>query len=247
MLGMSCRHLVLLVPVALGGAAVLGVLTARHGVAEAYAERSPQLGKIKDLMPQYPNMTFYPMGQSLHVAGVDREMAYGTTVDAPFKVAERYEAIWESQSYDVDRHSADDEEWVSARAPNDPWVRSVVIARSHGRTTVIASVSAAEAEGDDPRIPVPSFCDAVSHTGARDQGVRTEMVFAACEGYVREVVDYYDAALHGTDRKERIDPASSKGGVFVTYSGSDVEVMLVAKQSDTDPPMTAVTVTWQER
>jgi hypothetical protein len=243
------RRFVILFVTGITGAAVAGILTARHNVAQAYGERPPQLGKIGGLIPAYPDAPFFPMGQALHVDGVDREMAYAVTVDPPETVADRYEAIWTSQGYDVSREMVGDEAWIAAGAPGDPWARTLVITRTAAKeTTIVASVREAAELPGDPRIPVPSTCTVVGHTGGRDQGVHTEIVFLACETYLREIIDYYDGALHGTERENAFDEAGVAGSAYVTYAGRDVEVIVAARQDpEADPPKTAATVTWQER
>ena len=86
-----------LLAVAMGGAAVAGVLVARRDAAQAFDETAPRFATLSQLIPSYPDSHFFPMGESLAVAGVEREMGYAMTPDPPRKVADRYEGIWQSQ------------------------------------------------------------------------------------------------------------------------------------------------------
>ena len=193
------------------GAAVLGVFTAHRDHLEATSSRRPLTGRVGQLIPDYPGTAFFPMGRALHVDGLPREMAYAVTDDEPAKVADRYEAIWESQGYEVDRQDGEVESWVTARASEDPWVRSIVISRSGRRTTIIASVSGADAHGSAPRVPVPDYCDVVQHTGATDIGIDTQAVMLNCEGYARQVgLDLAKWKSMRDNRRSRLVVAADK-------------------------------------
>lgn len=231
--------------VGLLGASVAGILTAQMKQAEAYSERPPVLGRVADLIPLYPNTRFLPMGTNIHVDGVSREMAYATTPDPPHKIADRYEGIWVSQGFRVNRESVGADESVTAS--DEMWVRTVVASPSAGGSTIVASVREAVVRPAKPRIPVPPICSVVSHTGSKDGEVITEMIFLSCEGYLSEVLDFFDDALYGITRNERREGVDRSSGVYVTYAADDLHVILTASQRDSDPPRVGAAVTWQER
>lgn len=240
------RYLVALWLLGVAGAAVAGVLAAMQEEAVAYSEPAPRFTNLTDLVPPYPGAAFFPMGDSLNVDGFTREMGYALSGDLPAKVADRYEAIWRSQGFKVERQARQTEQRVTATAQSDPWMRTVVATLSGERTAIVASVREVFATPQPPATPVPRFCKVVSYTGGRDQGIMTEMVFLSCEGYLRELVEFYDGALHGTRRIDRF-AAQTDDPVHITYSGSELEVMLSASQLADDPPRTVASVTWQER
>ncbi len=247
MLGVSPKTLrrygaVLGVAVALAAAA--GVLTARQGQLIAYSERPPRFASLDQLVPPYPDAIFYPMGDELRVDGVTREMGYATTPDSATKVADRYEAIWHSQGFRVERRLVGVEEWVTASALEDPWMRTIVATPKGGRTVIVASVREVWREQAPPKIPMPDTCEAVSDTGSRDKGLHTEVAFLACEAPAREVIDFYDQLLPATRRRSPLQ--TEAGTAYLTYTTGELHVSVTVKEIDTDPPQSAVTVTWQE-
>ena len=231
-------------------AAVAGVLVAHHEDAQALNETSERFVNLSHLIPSYPDAHFFPMGESLGVSGLWREMGYAITPDRPRKVADRYEAIWTSQGFAVDHHSADEGEWVSASALGEPWVRAILATRDGDKTIIVASVHNLARPLESPPMPVSPLCDIVSDDGAKDHGVQTAQVLMSCKTHLDEIVDYYDGALQGATRSERFGADGSCHDAYITYSERDREVSLIAKESDPDPdgtPRTAVSITWQER
>ncbi len=229
---------------AVAAAAVAGVLTARGDRAEAYGEQRQRFVRLSKLVPIYPGALFYPLGDSVHSGGLDREMAYARTEDPPWKVAERYQGIWESQGLRVRRESQPVRETVTAYAFEDDWVRTLVAESDGAQTTLVASVRLLDGAMPDPSFPIPESCELVDHTGARDLGVRTEIAYLACAGYLAELLDFYDDLLHGTRRTPK---AVADEVAFITWSGDALEVTLAASQAGVDPPATAATLTWQGR
>ncbi len=242
---MSARRVVAVFAVALGVAALAGVLVARHDEAQAFAERLVTSATLARHVPPYPDSRAMPLGETVHVSGVARELAYALTVDAPDKVADRYEGIWRSQGLRVERRAHDGAEWVTAFADEDPWVRTVVASATERGTVLVQSLRPLRGSAAVPAFPCPAGCVLLDHTGARDGGVTTEVVFLACDGYLAELVDFYDDLLVSLERRERLRE-SGPASLFVTYSGATHEVSLAATESG-DPPRVAATITWQER
>ncbi|MBI3179858.1 MAG: hypothetical protein HYZ27_09375 [Deltaproteobacteria bacterium] len=230
--------------VALAVAAAAGVLTARQSELVAYSERPPRFTSLDQLVPPYPEAVFYPMGDELRVDGVSREMGYATTLDSATKVADRYEAIWHSQGFKVERRVVGVEEWVTASAIEDPWMRTIVATPKNGRTVIVASVREMWQDQAPPKIPMPDTCEAMSDTGSRDRGLHTEVAFLACETHARDVIDFYDQLLAATRRRAPLQ--TEAGAAYLTYTTDDLHVSVAVKEMDTDPPQCAVTVTWQE-
>jgi hypothetical protein len=244
MLGMSTRGFAGLFVLAVAAAAVAGVLVARGEPAQAYGEQLQRFAHLSKLVPIYPGATFYPLGETVHVGGLEREMGYARTPDPPWKVGERYQGIWESQGLRVTRDSLPSRDAVTAHAFEDDWVRTVVAESDGAQTTIVASVRLLDAPMPEPSFPIPESCEVVDHTGARDEGVRTQIAYLACEGYLVELIDFYDDLLHGATRKPR---AVGEEVAFITWSAEATEVTLTASQADVDPPATAATITWQGR
>ena len=235
--------------VAVGGAAVAGVLVARHQAAQAFDERAPRFESLSELVPFYPGTRFYPMGESVAVAGVSRELGYAVTHDPIQKVGDRYDAIWQSQGFKVDRRATDDQEWVSASDPSDPWVRSILATRNGQETVIVATVRDLSRPSTPPLVPIPAVCTTLSDDAARDAGVHTQELLLECRAKVDEILDYYDGALHGSNRRDRLGADGSAGNAFVTYTEERREVRLMAKEGEPGAdgqPRTAVSITWQE-
>jgi hypothetical protein len=244
MLGVSKRAFAGTFAMAVTVAAIAGVLTARSEHAQAYGEQLQRFEHLSKLVPMYPGASFLPLGESVHVGGLGREMGYALTDDSPWKVGERYQGIWESQGLRVARDSMPTRDTVTAYAFEEDWVRTVVATSDGDRTTIIASVRILDGAMPEPSFPIPESCEVVNHTGARDDGVRTQIVYLACEGYVPELIDFYDDLLHGARRNPR---AVGEGVAYISYSSDVLEVSLAASQGGGDPPATAATLTWQER
>jgi hypothetical protein len=225
------------------------VFVARHEAAQAYNEQAPRFESLSQLIPFYPGTRFFPMGESIAVAGVTREMGYAITSDSIRKVGDRYEAIWQSQGFKVDRRATEDQEWVSASDANDPWMRSVLATRKGTETVIVATVRDLSRPSETPAVPIPDSCTALTDDAAKDGGVRTQQLLLDCRGTTAEVLDYYDGALHGSNRRDRLGADGSSDAAYVTYSEERREVRLMAKEGEPGPdgePRTAVSITWQE-
>lgn len=240
------------------GAAGVGILTADSvAVADQHSFRGAS--KLERFIAPYPHSRFFPLGEGIHVNGHERNLAYGLTDDAPERVANWYEGIWTTQGLTLKRHERKGEITVVGIDPLGGWVRTV-IASTHGyemlgptgveddrSTVVVASLSESYALRSPPKAPVPQQCHVQSFTGGKDTGVYTEMLFLVCEGFVREVVSFYDRALPTASRKEPIQFTGAESSVHINYSTDTTGVVLTATQSDEERPKVAVTLTWQER
>ena len=243
------RLFLVLLAVACGGAAVAGILVSRRDAAQAFNEASPRFASLGRLIPAYPDSRFFPMGESLAISGVEREMGYAVTLDSPRKVADRYEAIWQSQGFRVERRSSDDDEWVSASDLSDPWIRSILATAKGGRTTIVASVRDTWKAPEPPAVLIAEGCAVLSDDAATDRGVRTQELLLSCRAHLDEVLDYYDGALHGATRREHLGADGSADTAYITYSEVNREVRLMAKEGEPrsdGQPSTAVSITWQE-
>jgi hypothetical protein len=248
--------------VACCGAAAAGVLIARRESAQAYDEPAPRFTALGRLVPRYPDSHFFPMGESIMVAGIGRELGYALTTDSTRKVADYYEAIWRSQGFKVDRRNGDcsddgdqrpaarcDEEWVSATDLRDPWMRSVLVTRRAGTTVIVATVRDLSRPSAPSAVPISSACDVVGDDAATDRGVRTQQLLVSCRAHLDDVLDYYDGALQGAARRTHLGADGSADTAYITYSEANREVRLMAKEGEPDSdgqPRTAVSLTWQE-
>ncbi len=248
----------LIVLTALLLSALVGVLSVEMNSLQAYSESISRFTNLHKLIPAHPGSVFLPMGDEVDVGGWSREMGYALTKDSAFKVAERYQAIFEGEGLVVERRSDEVSESVVAFAPGDEWLRTIVATKNQAQTfgnklsggsTIIASITPALAGFKAPDIPTPPDCQVVSHTGARDQNIRTRLAFFECEGYVEDVVKFYDQELLGSTKK--VMPGSKRNSKHLHYSSAARSVDLVLVQSpqkDTDKgPRLALSLTWQER
>lgn len=235
---------------AFAGSAAAGVLTSMRDEAVADSERPPRFDKLLSLVPAYPNAYFYPMGERLMTEGVEREMGYALTSDPPRKVADRYESIWHTQGFTVDRNAFEDGEVVTATALGDNWARTIVATGTGEGTTIVASVREVLQVPQAPKLPVPSSCKVASQSGALDEGVSTEIVFLGCTGFVSEIVEYYDGVMHGKERIEPLAGDEPSGSMHVIYSGRGLNVTVTAMQSpleEDEIPRCTASITWQEQ
>lgn len=239
-------------------AAGMGIVTA-DSVAVADQRAFQGANQLERFIAPYPHSRFFPLGEGVHVNGHDRYLAYGLTDDTPEHVADWYEGIWTTQGLSLKRHEREGEITVVGADPLGGWVRTV-IASTHGyemlgptgvdddrSTVVVASLSESYALHSAPKAPIPEQCHVQSFTGGKDTGVQTEMLFLVCEGFVREVVSFYDKALPTALRKEPIKFSGAESSVHINYSTETTGVVLTATQSDEKSPKVAVTLTWQER
>jgi len=246
--------------ISIAGAAVAGVLVARGELAQAYGESLQRFERLSKVIPLYRDSSFYPMGKGLHVDGVSREMAYAVTSDPVWKVADWYEGLWTSQGFQVQRNTVGGEEWIMAMDAHDPWMRTIAAVPGNsdgddhgggggggGQTTILASVRPLDTPAAKPKLPVANDCAVISHNGAKDMGVATEMMYLSCNGYVGEVVDFYDEVLYGAVRRGEIHQSATNASGRLVYSSDGLEVILSLQQTSVEPPRVVVSLTWQER
>ncbi len=244
---MTSRRWAAVTIVALAGSAGFGVFTAWLGEVEAEGSQPPRFELLQKEIPPYPNAFFFPMGRDLHTNGSPREMGYAVSEDPPRKVADRYEAIWNSRGQQVERLSGENEETLIATHPRDPIIRTVIVtAAADGQTVIIASVSEKFTTAKQQLIPVPASCDVITSNGARDGRIVTEMVFLGCEAPLEEILAYYNGHLGSARAEVRVGPTMDHKDAQISYLGDRIHVDLMASQAEDEPPRTAVSITWQE-
>lgn len=232
---------------ALAASAVLGIFTAWLEDLEAGGSAPPRFEWLQDEIPPYPGAFYYPLGRDLHTNGIPREMGYAVTEDPARKVADRYEAVWQSQGRRVQRRTSGEEEWLLAGEASDPVLRTIVATPVEGgRTVIVASVSRKLELVGEQRVPVPESCDVISSNGARDGVVATELLMLRCAKTLNEVLTFYDRSLANTRRQALVVPTIDHKDAQVTFTGETLNVSLLATQAEDQPPVTIASVTWQE-
>jgi hypothetical protein len=232
---------------AAGGACLLasalaGILLARVPAAQALDEAEPPRTLVDRLIPRYPQARLLSLGGPVHVNGHPRQLAYAVTDDAPSKVAERYEAIWRSQGFEVSRRTVGSEEWVHASSHSDTYLRTVAATRLNNETAIIASASDAAALPARLLPPLPPTCTPLSRTGSLDAGVASEVLQLVCRARLTELLDYYDRRLGRVAGSEMRDGAAA----VVSYQRGGKEAMVAAHELSEEPPRTMLILTWQE-
>ncbi len=236
--------------------AAMGIVSA-DSVAEYQTFEAAN--RLERFIAPYPQSQFFPLGEGIHINGHERTLAYGLSADSIGQVADWYEGIWSTLGLEVKRHELDGEITVVGSEPLGGWVRTIV-ATTHGykmlgppgvsderSTVLVASLSESYPLPSTPKAPIPPQCHVQSFTGGKDKGVDTEMVFLVCDGFVREVVNFYDKTLPRAARKQPIEFSGAESSVHINYATDSVGVVLTATPSDSESPKVAVTLTWQER
>lgn len=236
-------------------AALAGVVAGHGAVADRHAR--PRLQRLERLVPPPPETLFYPLGEQLHVQGVDRQMAYGLTRASVHKVVARYEGIWRSQGLSVRRQrvptaSGDAELWVFGYHADDPWLRTVMATPKHSGSLVVASIAPAGLQSGPPRVPMPGACSAVSHTGALDGDRRTEMALLDCSAAPRDVMGFYRGLLGSPSKRRQLHTPEGRDGLWASFArdGRRVElsVVQIKRSADARAPelRSAAAVHWQQ-
>ena len=232
---------------ALAGAAGAGVLTAEVDALEAKAEYPPELHRLPDEIPAYPDADYFPMGDELHVDGFAREMAYAVTADPVHKVINRYESIFTSRGFKVERHGSATEEWVIATDVADPTLRTVIATEAQGHTAIIASVRDKLQEQSFRLVDWPSACTEISNYGARDGRVLRETTVLHCAMPIDALLLYYHQRFPGAQRSALLEPTADAKQARISYRTKQREVAITASQAAGEPPVTTATVAWEEQ
>ncbi len=225
----------LLVLSALAAAALLGIRD-----ASTARDSAPTFRGLTHLIPDYPGAIFHAASDGLHLDGTQRFMAYAITDDAPDQILKRYRGLFEDRGLTVTAHAYG----VTARANEDDWLRSIAVLKRDGTTTIVASISRAGEPRSKSPLPKPETCVVIESAGARDNGVTRETVSLQCEGFLDDVVDFYDALMSHADTQD--DHAGTL--TMRTYETAKGEHMtLIARQDDDSPPRVGVSLYWEAR
>lgn len=241
----SWRAWMALYCVGLALAAVAGVLTARPPAAQALAPAPSRVPHLDRLVGAYPQAALLPLGDTLMIDGVGREMAYSLTPDAPRTVAAFYTRAWKRQELVVHETQQGEALWVTATSPRDLWVRTISAQPARGRTVLVASVASLAAQPEKAAMPLPPNCTTVQHSAAQDRHTVRRLALLRCEGYVGEVAHFYDRMLAEAQRQTPWDLTGNQAA-FVTYEAPHRVVSVAATQASASPPIVAATITWQE-
>lgn len=227
------RGRALIVFLALTGAALAGVLSASR---PAVATRDSRAA-IAGFLPDYPGAAWMDMGGPVHVEGQPRRLGYFTTHDSAHKVADRFAGTFRAQGFAVRERQVGAERWVTASAPGEPLVRTVVATPSSPGTLVVGSATEPLAPAAPSRLPLPDGCHVVSRTGAKDALV-TEMVVAYCPTTASAVATFFERRF-GPGRRLRQGTTS--------YTKDTLELLVTLSENPSSKtPETLLTLTAQE-
>lgn len=226
----------LIVVLALVGAAIVGVMSAKPSRA-ANDYPLPLTRDFVRLMPPYPNASYRAAGESLHVDNANRVMAYAETDDAPADVLKRYLVLFEQRSLRVRVFK----DGLVATAIDDDWKRSVVVSAAGAKTMIVASVSREQPTLDEARLPMPRNCKLTDSAGSRDGAIVRENIQVTCDAFVDDVLGYYDALMGQPARMDETHEATH----IRVYERDNEHLTLVAVQLTREPPVVALTAQWE--
>lgn len=140
--------------------ATLGLLQQGGRLPRAEADH-PLDGHFDPMMPRYPRVAEFPLGEALDAGDGVMRMSYFTTKDPPLRVARYYRAVWEREGLKVHHSVSAAGGVVGTFDPRVKKARSVTILTSRGSTwvfpaTVDRPLDAAKAGdmGADDGLPV---------------------------------------------------------------------------------------------
>lgn len=131
--------------------ATLGLMDQGGQLSEAVADH-PLDEHFDPMMPQYPRVSEFPLGEKLSVGEGQMKMSYFGTKDPPLRVARFYRTLWEQQGLSVHHSVSPMGGVVGTYDPRINAARSVTIMAKNGMTwafpATIESPSSAMRSGD---------------------------------------------------------------------------------------------------
>lgn len=211
-----------------GAFGVYHAATARHEAGD------PGSRELAHLIPDYPDSQYHAASDGLHVEGKKRFMAYAMTDDRPSEVLERYHTMFEQRGLAVTAYDGGLVAW----ATDDDWLRSVAV----GDGLIVVSVTHRGEPKHKTPLPMPATCTVDESFGARDNGVTREQLSLRCDGFVSDVLDYYDNLMA---HAELMSDSTSDVTVRSYESRTGEHMTLVAQQMNDSPPTTGISIYWE--
>lgn len=126
---------VVLIIVAAAAIATLGLLRGGGELPEAVANH-PLDDHFDSMMPRYPRVAEFPLGEQLNAGDGAMRMSYFSTEDPPLRVARYYRTVWEQEGLKVHHSVSPAGGVVGTFDPRIKAARSVTIVSKAGRTWV---------------------------------------------------------------------------------------------------------------
>lgn len=131
------RHTIKVVLIIVTAAAIatLGLLRGGGELPDAVANH-PLDDHFDPLMPRYPRVAEFPLGEQLGAGDGEMRMSYFSTDDPPLRVARYYRTVWEQEGLKVHLNVSPAGGVVGTFDPRIKAARSVTILSKAGRTWV---------------------------------------------------------------------------------------------------------------
>lgn len=134
--GIDSRPVKVIVVIVMAAAiATLGLHRQGGEISEAVADH-PLDEHFDPLMPRYPRVAEFPLGEALEAGEGEMRMSYFSTEDPPFRVARYYRTVWEQDGLSVHHNVTSSGGVVGTFDPRIKGARSVTIVASGARTWV---------------------------------------------------------------------------------------------------------------
>ena len=195
-------------------------------------------------IPDYPQSRLYPLGQGVHVNGQERQLSYALSQDQPEKVIAYYEGIFNAQSLITKRNDLGDAQSLTAFLPGDAFLRTILATPNPAGTIIVASLSSSNPFGQNARVPMPEKCQTLSHTGAHDRGVQSEMAFIDCPLPAEEIEAFYNQKMAGA---EKSDYNAGSGKSLLRYESAQSYLEVNLEERSEPAKGTVLVVLWQKQ
>jgi hypothetical protein len=197
--------------------ATLGLLHGGGGHPEARAEvgSAPLDGHFDPLMPRYPRVAEFPLGEELGEGDGTMRMSYFSTEDSPLRVARYYRTVWEQEGLSVHQSVTPQGGVVGTFDPRIKAARSVTIL-TKGRLTwvfpaTVEGPAAAGAPGDlGEREGLPAYPGSTKGMTLRttDAGRASLVTTYSNDGGLSKNVAFYRSQMSARGWREAQDMPS---------------------------------------
>ena len=226
--------------------AAVGVWDAQRSILKAGHHRLTPLAAELAELPRYPGVQWLPFGSSLSIDGQTRHMAYARTTDSVARVLDWQEGAWETLGIATSRGGENEHGWLIGTTPQDPWVRSLVVEKNSGSTTLILSLSEKFARAEEA-LWAPASCSLVTSADARDGSLETNYATFECFGKLDAILRSFDDKLGAARRRVLLSATAERKHSQVSYERGDEYWMVLGAQQGSASPKTIISVARQTR
>jgi hypothetical protein len=199
--------------------ATLGLLRGGGQHPEARAEVGALDGHFDPLMPRYPRVAEFPMGEELGEGDGAMRMSYFSTEDSPLRVARFYQTTWEQEGLSVHQSVTPQGGVVGTYDPRIKAARSVTIFTKGRLTwvfpaTVDRPLGATEAGDLGEREGLPVYPGSSKGLTLRttDQGRASVVTSYSNDGGLAKNLAFYREQMASKGWREREAPAFDELG-----------------------------------